>query len=722
MDPFTIALGATQFVGLAGQLVESVVSLRRKLVNIKNAPKLIRRIHEELRILQHVGARVAQIENVIPDDEKPTFVRICDDLGEHIYELYKTLTKVELQEGDRGAKRFWHSFLADGKRPQLEEELCVLQRTNTALAAFLDSVIIRIASATHDHLTAHTAVVTPAIERIETHLSAISETSENIFTQTVEIRKDLQERSATIISHIDHAVQSIGADIPKLIKGSLQQCLEEYRGQFTAVAGKDTFLVGGCDTQKKNTRMVRSLGRKHTVMKRFPLPIGFIQTKVARSGVGEDAGLLYIEISLIPFKWLSSQGRVMRMDKTMTDLYATSWDLCLRSYNIVRDDAMILRACRARDLPAIQKLFQYGQASPFDVDCDGRALLSYVWNSRLVHEDFGAEEACQVQQTIQFLITQGADPTTYVQEFLESYRSWTGFLWAYGCYFLDGDPDSGTAATLKSLDDTLRMCLENSRTDPFEDGEGLLSLWKASLGGYSLPALDSSYLFREDLAGLDELVFENPDQVFYDIVGGLRVMNSNKVYQEYLDQNYDTLVYLCRGGPQSIKSKVFSRDMDRNGPLLDSRWTCFCPVGSSHLLFQALHERRLAPYFKQAKARIIRKHVHRVLVQLLSSGEDPRARCDCKTSWQSPSGFRSATDLAGEEGLLDVWERALQECGHDATEIVDEWRYEPLPDLLQIAQDDTSDMAHVQSQMAPTPAARMKLVGTALYHTFSSIV
>lgn len=66
-----------------------------------------------------------------------------------------------------------------------------------------------------------------------------------------------------------------------------------------------------------------------------------------------------------PWKWLGNRTQ-------------PSPGLSLRTVNIVADDAAIIQACEKLDLVAIRKLFDEGQASPYDVDNTGRNLLGAV--------------------------------------------------------------------------------------------------------------------------------------------------------------------------------------------------------------------------------------------------------------------------------------------------------------------------------------------------------
>jgi hypothetical protein len=296
---------------------------------------------------------------------------------------------------------------------------------------------------------------------------------------------------------------------------------------------------------------------------------------------------------------------------------------------------------------------------------------------------------------------------------LKAYHEWTRSFYDLHLHPLDDEMiDPSVKRVTDIMEGFLRLCLRHSTTDPFSDTETLLMLWKSSLGGESFPPLDSSWLFQEDLLGLDYLVYEMPDQVFHDVLCKRQYSKCvDEAWQELADGNYETLVYLCRGGANSIKSKVFSPEFAKTAPRLDAGKTCYCPENSNHLLFQALYG---SYQLSMPRGTAVRRHIKRLLTELLAGGEDPEARCACNAKWQSPGGYRSVTDLAGEEGLLREWEKALIENGHDATRIIDQWRYEGIPDLFEAPKTEKIQKSERM--------ASLKAVGTVFYTTISFIV
>src|SRR4051794_38958196 len=68
-DPFSIACGAAQFVGLAGQALQGVQWLRQQFKEIKAAPKLIRNLHHELKLFEEILDRISRLGLELISDE-----------------------------------------------------------------------------------------------------------------------------------------------------------------------------------------------------------------------------------------------------------------------------------------------------------------------------------------------------------------------------------------------------------------------------------------------------------------------------------------------------------------------------------------------------------------------------------------------------------------------------------------------------------------------------
>jgi hypothetical protein len=136
-DPFTIACGAAQFVGLAGQIIEGISVVRRKFNNIKGAPKLIHRLHQEIACLEVAFKEIDSVEHYVPEHARPALVDLMHQSFEPIEDVFGILIHIPRFEETRGMKRFWKGFLADQKRPKLEEALQQLERHKNTITTFL---------------------------------------------------------------------------------------------------------------------------------------------------------------------------------------------------------------------------------------------------------------------------------------------------------------------------------------------------------------------------------------------------------------------------------------------------------------------------------------------------------------------------------------------------------------------------------------------------------
>jgi hypothetical protein len=440
--------------------------------------------------------------------------------------------------------------------------------------------------------------------------------------------------------------------------------------------------------------------------------MGFIQMKtvqrvyreVTDNGTVIERETTHMDISFIPFRWLSSRGQVTFIDKHYDAHNRSFWTYNPRIYNRVSNDSMIIQACEKKDIGAIRTLFQYRQASPFDTCSNGSSLMKQAIGAvGLEHDDHYWGQALEV---IRFLISQGADPATFMAECLEKYHECSISCWAFF-----GDHEHQDIST-KGIDEIWGFCLSSCQRDPFTDTRVLEMLWDHSLGGQCLPRVDPASLFHDTFTGFENLVFENPDKIFSDLMEDATSLGGGPLstWRTLIDQKYQTMAYLCSGGSESIKERTFSGLRQDSASTTWQEDSCFCPETSSHLLFKLLYRTRL---WKRTKNRqdVLQNHVYRMLILLFQSGEDPQATCACTTRWQRKGEFRTATDVAASEGILGVWRDALEASGFDATAIIDEWQFDGIPLLYEMP------------SLEPRPLmAPLRLVGNAVHLALSSFV
>ncbi|KAF2002352.1 hypothetical protein P154DRAFT_521148 [Amniculicola lignicola CBS 123094] len=739
-EVFALACGVAQFVGFAGQAVEGISYLHKKIKNVKGAPKFVKKLSKEVLTLQNIFIQLSLVEQHVPQVSKPQYERTLDDCWAPLDALGESLLKLQLGTDDSDIKKAWKAVVASSKKSELEEILGQLERSKTTLLALLAGLNVQMTSSVTSQLSTHMATIEPSLQRIEASLSHVSVTSENTYMQTIRIGNNIAQSSEDIMRHMDDVAQHLREDIPRLVEEGLHQRLQsagwpfppgqenQQSVQFQEIKQSleqngergppddipNESLEERLDVTYRRLRETSMSVRKRTFCTSFPLPIGFLQTKISRTTLDTtatskkiDGEVLQVEISLLPFQWLSCRGQIVSVNKRLSSVHGVTWKLNLRTHNIVSNTSMIFRACEKRDLSAIQTLFEYRKASPFDVDQDGLSLMHYVLRPDLSRGYLEANDISRMLSILKFLVNEGYDPSNYVSTFLESYR-----VWAAGYAFLENAhlTGEGEKRAAKLLHDMLKICLQHSASDPLADPKVLLQLWEHSLGGSTVPRLDSSYMFQENLSGLEELIFEFPDRIFSDLLlkraDGI-IAGSDDMWKSLMQQNYEALSFLCRGGESSLKAKIFSNTRLQADHRLHENYSCFCPTNGNHLLSKAVHN---SAYKDSSKKTPLRQHVRCVLVLLLENGENPNARCNCKTTWQWPTGGRSITDLAAAEGLVGVWASALEECGFDSTRILDEWRYEGVERLFEA--DEEPD-----GMMAP-----LRFVGNLLYTTVSSFV
>ncbi|KAK3323211.1 hypothetical protein B0T19DRAFT_199633 [Cercophora scortea] len=86
-------------------------------------------------------------------------------------------------------------------------------------------------------------------------------------------------------------------------------------------------------------------------------------------------------VSFVPAPWLTRRGVVFQCKSTQ--FVSSTGQTCnphwgLSAVKIIPYDSEIFEACWCFDLPTVRRLFDEGQASPYDVDKNGRSLLAWT--------------------------------------------------------------------------------------------------------------------------------------------------------------------------------------------------------------------------------------------------------------------------------------------------------------------------------------------------------
>ncbi|KAF2475671.1 uncharacterized protein BDR25DRAFT_87651 [Lindgomyces ingoldianus] len=739
MDPISIAASAVSFTTFAFQVAKCIYSVQRCFKEIKYAPKLIKKIYHELKLFESIARQLSTLDaSRISDEAAQGFTHAIRQCIHIMHSLYEVLGKYDFEMNECGPKKLWKQIVAADKKQEFEEYLRTLERTKSSLNVSMAGIQLQLTEV-------HSKHIERSLDRIQTSISSLSSISNLTYTNTIYIKQGMEDVTQ-IIKSVDQSIQDLRSDMGSLVEESMQRVWEtkfkdwmegikllkaeeggvinsgrtdsllqytqldkkmplrptQYRqicsnsskfGLATAESRysplEKTFQYlpqGVIERQAKSGTCVR----RKLYCRNFTLPIGFIQTRTIQktfrysgSSTKEEREIIRVEISVVPFQWLSSRGHIYSIEKVYDQYNRPSWTYTPRIYNILPKNATVFSACHNRDVDMVRRLFQYQEASPFDVDSDGRSLMAFALDDALDHDSRPIINSLEV---VKFLIGQGADTTPFISEFLVGYKEFSHE------YFSTDSSDEFTyeSDVTKILHEIWRLSLEHCQTDPFADFKVLEKLWDASLGGTYIPPLDPAYLFQEKYTGFDDLVYERPELVFADLMCGKNCWGSgsDETWRRLIDQSYETLVYVCNGGEHSIKSQIFAKSYTPGEVKKEN--SCFCPTTPSHLLLRLLGGTRF-PIHQKSRRKPLRRHIHRVLVLLLQNGEDPEATCSCKgyweRGWQSPREDRSATALAANAGVLDVWLSALEDTGFDATRIFDEWRLEGFTKVFEIQEE-----------------------------------
>jgi hypothetical protein len=77
-------------------------------------------------------------------------------------------------------------------------------------------------------------------------------------------------------------------------------------------------------------------------------------------------------------RWIYARNFQIHLTKSYQ-----GWDQSFRTYRTILYDAQVFRYCMADDVRGLQRLFMSGQASPFEVDPEGRTPLHVILQPRI---------------------------------------------------------------------------------------------------------------------------------------------------------------------------------------------------------------------------------------------------------------------------------------------------------------------------------------------------
>jgi exonuclease VII small subunit len=134
MEPVGAACAVAQFLGLAGQAIQAIGWLRQEFKDIKSAPKLIKKIHHELKVFENTLVQLSSIEQSrFSDDAARSFEATLTDCAEIVDNLWNELSKHDFDKHVAGAKKLWKQIVANEKRSEFENYLKRLENAKTSL-------------------------------------------------------------------------------------------------------------------------------------------------------------------------------------------------------------------------------------------------------------------------------------------------------------------------------------------------------------------------------------------------------------------------------------------------------------------------------------------------------------------------------------------------------------------------------------------------------------
>ncbi len=117
---------------------------------------------------------------------------------------------------------------------------------------------------------------------------------------------------------------------------------------------------------QETTQCCRTQKRRHRLTRNRQFSISGILDMTMSSGDG---------ITTTSFRWSLPTWIIARKFEINLTRSRQGWDQSLRSYRVVPHDAPIFNYCMDGNIKEVQRLFQRGQASPFEVNCSGMTPL-----------------------------------------------------------------------------------------------------------------------------------------------------------------------------------------------------------------------------------------------------------------------------------------------------------------------------------------------------------
>ena len=136
-EVFAVASGALSVAGFAGQLAQSAAFLYDFFKDIKNAPKTVQRIGEELCILTSILLEIQKSYN-IPDTDLRNSLQHC---GKRLDEVLAFIKNIDPSQYAQKRRRLWSQCQVALKRSDLMKYLVELDRCKLMLVQACNNIL-----------------------------------------------------------------------------------------------------------------------------------------------------------------------------------------------------------------------------------------------------------------------------------------------------------------------------------------------------------------------------------------------------------------------------------------------------------------------------------------------------------------------------------------------------------------------------------------------------
>lgn len=421
MDPFSAGTGALSVISLAIQLGAGVNKLWTVFNSISDAPKEVKSILEDLRLLRTLLASIQETEEVLgPDAVTNKALEICRKSIRNLTNIVDSLAPGFASQNS--VKRKWTAIGAVMRTEKILKFKAGLEEAKSSL------ILAQSISLERNNRQRHQCIEQTLLplQQLKQGMSKIHEIHNSLIFQSRTMTTTDSQASNTIdglSSDIHKAVESwsskqlhpiFEAELSKAIQACVSNMNQEQKPESNTTPGAPASNDRPNVTtfSKAFIRRSRKVGPLQSRSSRtgFGTLCCFVTTyEVVREVisppdvVGDDANFgpvkqreTNIRFIFTPSRWLIKVGasQVLQFEKSKSD--SRCWQKTLRTFKLVPYNAPVFEFCREGNVGAVRRLLINGHASVDDVNRIGETPLHI------------AAGYCQAE-TCLFLLQQGAD-------------------------------------------------------------------------------------------------------------------------------------------------------------------------------------------------------------------------------------------------------------------------------------------------------------------------